>query len=701
MVKINLPVAAKRRKKQNLSNRHFTTTDFFKANVNYFLECVPKDKLNVAIRDFCQGYPLAGANLGQFQHHLHGFFVPFRTLMDGYNDFIVNNPVGRYGSLTLDRVPEFYSSSASYFVGSGDLADHQTRVVETVPKISVNDFFYLLTRQFAGSQVGEGGLINSVLVSDSYSVPGTPSDYPLLSFDYVNNRYEFSYDVATVTSAHYESMKEWDIVFNFHVSFSDGSSAENRYVGFNLSPLGRYILSLLRSVGFQPHLSVYVLTDPLAASDWVLDNNIVATESHLYEYQALPILALMKVFSDWFVPSKFRTDYDIRLRDMGRLEYPFRIAVSRGSSGSSVGLVTPLFLEDVLNYTMYPNDYFTNAFLYPTGSNDGESTGINIPDITLTNDFNSNFSAVVSQPIVEDERFNTPHSDASTNSMPLTQYGLRALRALTNYVVRNRIAGYRSIDRFMAQFGQKLDYTQTNRSVLIKSNLEEFFPNVVVSQTDSHDSSVQPTPESQQALLGGRAANLVFGGSLKLDYEVSEPGLFLVISSVNPKVGYVEGIDRMYLHLKFDDFYQPSFDSLGVQAILKDELTTKLIPSGTNYSGTIFGYSPRYAEYKTKLDRLTGDFALDNRNTFLESLHTFRMFDSIPDSINQRFLIGESSVFDRIFQFTTDEYDHFQLASYNDVVVMRPTDTMSDAEEITDGNGNYIQMSIGGNHQLR
>lgn len=692
MVKMNLPVAAKRRKKQNLSNRHFSTTDFFKASVNYFLECVPNDKLNVAIRDFCQGYPLAGANLGQFQHHLHGFFVPFRTVMENYNDFIVNNPVGRYHTITVSEASSIYSSDDwQTKVGMADTSRHEVAVVKTSPKITINDLFYLFTRQV---DLGGSNLFR-LTTYDSHTVDASSYTVPLLE---VNENNEFTYEFQPITSVNFDYLsKKYDILWTVYNS----SNSVSLYLAFNLSALGRYIWTLLNSIGFQPQLRVHVVSESPQSTRVILNHNL-SDEVHLLDYSALPILSLMKIFVDWFIPSKFRTDVDIRLREMGKYEYPFRPHVERVDATQGV-IRNPLFFEDVFNYTMYPNDYFTNAFLYPNGSNSGESAGIALPDISLGSDALSTWAT---QQNSETGITNTPFltgidmSQDDGNVGVLSSYALRALRSLTNYVVRNRIAGYRTIDRFMAQFGQKLDYTQTNRCVLIKSNLEEFFPNVVTSQADVHDSDVVPTPESQQALLGGRASNLVFGGQLKLDYDVSEPGMFIVISSVNPKVGYVEGLDRQYLHLELTDYYQPSFDSLGVQAIIKDEITTKLFP-GDNYSGNIFGYSPRYAEYKTKLDRLTGDFRLENRNTFLESLHTFRLFDDIPSSINQKFLIGESNVYDRIFQFTSDAYDHFQLASYNDVVVMRPTDTLSDAEEITDGNGNYIQMSIGGNHQLR
>lgn len=682
MKQINLPIAAKDSQKIDLSNTHVGTTDFFRPFLNYALETVPKDKINVAIKQAVQGYPLAGPNLGQFVHHLNSFFVPFRTIMSDWVNFITSTDC-RYFNVFTSTGPNgepVGANGTNLIVGKRQL----------VPQVSRTDLFYLFFpnyHAFAPEDYEVAPTTNAVnfltwsVSSDAVGEQEfTPEQNPFVT------KWTVSRSLPNLINYEKPDIKA-TIYFN----------NMTMYMGIFLTPLGRLMYQLIRSLGLKWKFGGYF-------KQWNNTNFLIADyaaewsdSSHIHEFTALPILALYKCFIDWYVPSKFKNNYDQMMQTLSMLQYPFR--PQTGFNTFFVSKPYPL-LEEVILYTQYPNDYFTNAFLYPNGSNSGESTEIVIPDITMPSSLRNNVMQVL------DSDVNTPVlSDDGTGGVTtgLTSYALRALRALNNYVRRNQIVGYRAIDRFLAHFGAKLDYTQTNRSIHIAGNSVEVFPNYTVAQADTYDGS-EPSPENQQALLGGKAANIFFSNELKHDFETNEQGIFLVLSSVTPKVGYVQGIDRMFLHKKMDDFYTPEFDSLGVQAILKDELYSDVPTSESdaiNHSGEIFGYAVRYAEYKYKQDDLSGDFVLPSRNAFLESLHTFRLFDKYPASINNEFLIGDGAEYDRIFMMSTSDYDHLQTVSQNSVMVFRHVDSAADVKDITDGSGQYMSTQIGGNHSLR
>lgn len=691
MKAINLPIAAKDSQKIDLSNTHVGTTDFFRPFLNYCIETVPKDKINVRIKQAVQGYPLAGPNLGQFKHHLNSFFVPFRTIMSDWVNYITSVDC-RYFNVFTEAGPNGEPQGANgtnLIVGKRSL----------VPQISRTDLFYLFFPNYL-----------SFNASDYENNP-TPSQNNMFFFvlSSASPLYhkEFDVDVNPFVTDYYVSAskqtilnQKTDVLGSVYIT----NEAKTYFMGTNFTPLGRLMYQILRSLGLKWPFGGYFKQDDLG-NFYIADYSAEWSDvSHIHEYSALPILALYKCFIDWYVPSKFKNNYDQMMQTLSMLQYPFR--PQTGFNTFFVSKPYPL-LEEVILYTQYPNDYFTNAFLYPNGSNDGESTGIELLDVSAPY-FDPVISNWVNQDSADVADNNTPYltrnglgaDESSPNA--LTSYALRALRALNNYVRRNQIVGYRAIDRFLAHFGAKLDYTQTNRSIHIAGNTVDVFPNYTVAQADTYDGS-EPTPENQQALLGGKAANLFFSNELKHDFDTNEQGLFIVLSSITPKVGYVQGIDRMFLHKKMDDFYTPEFDSLGVQAILKDELFSGVptVPEQTNESGEIFGYSTRYAEYKYKQDDLSGDFVLPSRNSFLESLHTFRMFEKHPASINNEFLIGDGAEYDRIFMMTTDEYDHLQTVSQNAVVLYRRVDSAADVKDITDGSGRYMETSIGGNHSLR
>lgn len=690
MKKINLPIAAKDSQKIDLSNRHIGTTDFFRPFLNYALETVPKDKLRVNIDVAVQGYPLAGPNLGQFKHHLNSFFVPFRTIMSDWVNFIDEADC---------RYFNYFTSPGS---GGEPAGANGTNLIvgkrQLAPQISRTDLFYLFFPMWTSFELsdveGSDGVWsrnNAFPLSEVNATGITSFDFSHMESPFVLNMF-VSHERLSIVNGRY------DVIGDMY--FTDQPSGANHlFIGLTLTPLGRLVYQLIRSLGlkipFGGFFKVSSENEDFAIADFARESG---DTQHIESVSCLPILALYKCFIDWYVPSKFKNDYDQMLQTMSMLQYPFRAQTS--FNDFHVHKPYPLLYEVIL-YTQYPNDYFTNAFLYPNGSNSGDSSVIELKDITA---LESPRNFVNQLPDNPNTVFLSDDGTGESSPTALTSYALRALRALNNYVRRNQIVGYRAVDRFLARFGAKLDYTQTNRSIHIAGNTVEVFPKVVVAQADNYDGS-EPSPEQQQALLGGKAANILFGNSLKHDFETNEQGIFLVLSSVTPKVGYVQGLDRMFLHKKIDDFYIPEFDSLGVQPILKDELFSDVPVTSDNLSvnesGKIFGYTTRYADYKYKQDMISGDFELRGRNAFLESLHTFRMFDRYPDSINNEFLIGNGAEYDRIFMMSDSSYDHLQVVSMNKVDVFRHVDSAADVKDITDGSGQYYNTEIGGNHSLR
>lgn len=714
MKKINLPIAAKDSQKISLSNRHIGTTDFFRPFLNYAIETVAKDKIKANIKTFVQGYPLAGANLGQFTHSVHAFFNPFRTVMTDWVNFIAENECRYYD----------VDNSTSEYINGTNVNSLVVGKRKSVPLISRTDIFYLFLsnlQRFDPSYYSETRAEMFYIQNN----PSTIYDSPIniikspLVHAYVANyhnsaafeNYSLQQDILDTSSGEdivlVPQGSKFDIVGNVHITTDNRTG----HIGLFLTPYGRLVYQLMRSIGYKSSFGGFFQdSHEITGNGWTALQADYRRESldtsHLNVFSALPLMSLYKIFIDWYIPSKFRNNYDVQLQVMSMLQYPFR----EMHNIDDFHLTRPYpLLQEVILYTSYANDYFTNAFLYPNGSNDGDASDIVLKDITLINsNGETSYNNYVQSLGANDNYFNTPYLNGDAEVPDnwqvgsLTQYALRALRALNNYVRRNQIVGYRSIDRILARWGVKLDYTQTNRSVLIASNSSDFFPETVMSHTDSHSDAVA-TPESQQALLGGRSSNLIFGTDLHVDFDTNEVGLFIVLSSVYPKVGYVQGIDRMVIHKELTDFYVPEFDSLGVQPILFDELFGDSTHTQTNRSGSIFGYTARYADYKYKQDDLSGDFILPSRNAFLESLHTFRLFnkDNAPTSINNQFLIGNGAEYDRIFAMYTDEYDHLQVASYNDVNVYRHVDSAADVRDITDGSGQYYNTPVGGSHTIR
>ena len=88
-----------------LNHNHITTTDFFRVQPSLCRELVPHDKGNIAIDSVVRFFPMPFPTYASIKYNTRAFFVPYRTIMRGWNDF-------------LDRVPYVASNGQSYTIAS-------------------------------------------------------------------------------------------------------------------------------------------------------------------------------------------------------------------------------------------------------------------------------------------------------------------------------------------------------------------------------------------------------------------------------------------------------------------------------------------------------------------------------------------------------------------------------------------------------
>ena len=101
-----------------------------------------------------------------------------------------------------------------------------------------------------------------------------------------------------------------------------------------------------------------------------------------------------------------------------------------------------------------------------------------------------------------------------------------------------------------------------------------------------------------------------------------EHGWILGIASVMPKAYYYQGIPRHFLRHDRFDYYLPQTAHLGEQGIENQELYYS--PNSAD-NKKIFGYIPRWAEYKTSTNGIHGDF-----RGSLNYYHMARVFGAMP-----------------------------------------------------------------------
>ena len=113
--KSKVNVAAANNNKFDLSKTVVTTHDFGRAKA---IECrymVPGDKFNIKLSSFTRLLPMVSPTFGKIDTVQRAFFVPIRSLLPQFYDWVSNQPVASAQNLseweTGDVIPSTYMKS--------------------------------------------------------------------------------------------------------------------------------------------------------------------------------------------------------------------------------------------------------------------------------------------------------------------------------------------------------------------------------------------------------------------------------------------------------------------------------------------------------------------------------------------------------------------------------------------------------------
>lgn len=176
---------------------------------------------------------------------------------------------------------------------------------------------------------------------------------------------------------------------------------------------------------------------------------------------------------------------------------------------------------------------------------------------------------------------------------------------------------------------------------------------VQTSQTTSGESG------SAQGYRAGIASS--YGKTKTVRLSAPCHGFLMGILRILPEATYQQGIERMWTRNSLYDYAFPQFANLGEQEIYNREIFAS---SSENTDAGIFGYAPRYAEYKTGHTHVAGKFRSD-----LDYWHFGRVFENLP-SLNREFVMMENMDYDP-FNVTDGTTEHVYVDLYNDIKARR------------------------------
>lgn len=391
-------------------------------------------------------------------------------------------------------------------------------------------------------------------------------------------------------------------------------------------------------------------------------------------YSALPLLAYAKVFLDWYANSAYLNNQ--LYTDIAQL-FKF-IDPTSALHVDDTSLFKILQLVSLVMYDS-ANDVYLNAWDNPVSPNNSLNSAMYIEDLYKNGNNDGSMGYVDFTNGILNSQPGMYQSDADGNYLGTT-FLHQALKSMTDFVKRNQLAGAYQIDRFLARFGISLDSAKVDRSIYVGASSVDVDFGVVMQNSN--------TAGAGEVSNLGDYSGVGFGkGSLGFDFKADEFGFFVVVSSIMPAGHLFQGFDRNLLHISKTDFYQPEFDNLGCQAIAKGEVYVSSngnYADGDGYQG-VFGYAPRYYEYKQKSDFVTGDFVSPAAMLGGDAWHLNRILadDSFGTISNQthsfNFTYGwDTSTYDRIFQYTNPDVDKFYLVYNFAVEALAPCKSLFD-----------------------
>lgn len=409
------------------------------------------------------------------------------------------------------------------------------------------------------------------------------------------------------------------------------------------------------------------------------------------EFNALPFVAYQRIWYDFYRDENIDSDFSFgQSNDAGQYVWDeLEDAPVLSAQGSNIWVDS--FVEQPelilgLRYRSYRKDYFTSALPFVQKGSD-----ITLPlsgQLSITQDYASSgpyFQYINGAPRGTDDLMPLVHrydagginpganiyteEGAQFNLAPsfvgahanledgvsVTINELRRANALQKWEEANARGGTRYVEQVLAHFGVVGDDARMQRAEYLGGGRIPVNISEVLQTSETTSSSPQGNPAGRGVAAGSRL------GFTSRTFK--EHGWVMGLLTVMPKASYFQGARRFFGKRHWEDFGWPLLANLGEQPIYRFELYNNGIPTNPDSVDDVFGYTPRYAEYKFSPDKTCGDF----RDGLLD-WHLARRFGNVP-RLNADFLHVKPENNNRIFAVA--DGDHFWLQIYHNIKVIR------------------------------
>lgn len=192
-----------------------------------------------------------------------------------------------------------------------------------------------------------------------------------------------------------------------------------------------------------------------------------------------------------------------------------------------------------------------------------------------------------------------------------------------------------------------------------------------------YTSEVLQTSETSNTPLGDQAGHAIgSGNSSHGSYFVEELGCILNLFWINSENVYAQELRRDWRKFSINDYFFPMFEKLGDQELLQEEICYTITPNSSNIIYTnnrIFGFVPRYSEYKFYNNTVKGGFRGNYR--YWNQARFFELdSNEVALYLNSSFIKPNPVTFNRIFQTIDNDYTlkSYQVKFVNNTIAFRP-----------------------------
>ena len=438
-----------------------------------------------------------------------------------------------------------------------------------------------------------------------------------------------------------------------YFTFSDMASTIKYFIqsdGEAVFPYKRNLFGFDRGAAMRKLVSYLGYPDPLETSS-KRGNDIL---------NPFPLLAYQKIYQDYYRdsrweetnPSSCNVDYAGGVNQNNWTNIHLPVGNLTVVSDATVK-ATPNMFD--LQYCNWNKDYFMGLLPSPqygdtafvplngaTENNDTFSLPMSTSEMELyASRLGEKFANIGVKPTSSDFVKSTHNHGLRTANISIL--ALRQAQALQKWKEITQSGSYDYDVQMERHWNVKVSKALNGHCMFIGGTSANLSINEVVNQNITGDN---------EAFLAGKG---VGSGQGNINFSSDEHGYLLCLYHAVPLLDYrLNRISRMHSRHFATDYAIPEFDNLGMEPVLAHELTVSENVWGEE-PDTVLGYAPRYAEYKTAVDEIHGDFT-QSRSNWVAPLDPDYYFEAlITSGYNYKYFKVNPSILNPIFVAQIDQ----------------------------------------------